>query len=234
VNQVSPTNKTTPHLAKDYDKHIDCTIPYYQSFHLETLNIIKAIGNEPKVWLDTGCGTGSLIKMAIEKFPQTYFILCDPSKDMLDQARVKLSKKQPNLRLKFLEPLPSQDISPEKCPQVDVITAIQSHHYLSPDDRKKAIKACYELLNDNGVFITFENIRPATTESIKIGKENWKNYQLRCGRDEKTVDEHLERFKKEYFPITVEEHLFSLKKAGFKFVELFWFSYMQAGFYAIK
>jgi tRNA (cmo5U34)-methyltransferase len=38
----------------------------------------------------------------------------------------------------------------------------------------------------------------------------------------------------EYFPITVEEHLDLLRNCGFGAVEMFWYSYMQAGFYCIK
>lgn len=230
---MTQRNNITSHSAEDYDSHISCTIPYYESFHQETVNIIKAIGNKPKIWLDTGCGTGSLIKMAVDKFPQTCFILGDPSQNMLEQAKEKL-KKYPKKRVKFLPPTASQDISIASCQKADVITAIQSHHYLSSEDRKKAIDACYELLNDDGVFITFENIHPATTEGIKIMKENWKNFQTSCGRDEKKVNDHLKRFNKEYFPITVKEHISLLKEAGFRVVELLWFSYMQAGFYAIK
>ncbi|NYB51088.1 MAG: class I SAM-dependent methyltransferase [Methanobacteriaceae archaeon] len=226
------SDNTTPHLARNYDTDIGCTIPYYQSFHQETVNIIKALGIKPKIWLDTGCGTGSLIKRAIEEFPQTCFIMGDPSQDMLIEAKEKLSKYPPD-RLKFLESS-TQQLSPKKCQKADVITAIQSHHYLSPEDRKNAENTCYELLNDNGVFITFENIRPATAAGIKIGKENWRNFQISCGRDEQVVDDHLKRFNKEYFPITVEDHISLLKEVGFKVVELLWFSYMQAGFYAIK
>lgn len=148
---------------------VDNTIPYYQSFHIETVNIIKAFGKEPEIWLDTGCGTGSLIKNAVEHFPHTRFILGDPSQDMLDQSREKLSDYQSS-RIEFLEPLPTQQLSPKTCPTVDVITAIQSHHYLSAEDREKAVNACYNLLNEEGVFITFENIHPDTEEGTKLGK----------------------------------------------------------------
>jgi len=226
-------NNTTSHQAKDYDDHIHCTIPYYSSLHKETINIIKAVGNEPETWLDTGCGTGSLIKMARHEFPKTEFILSDPSEDMLDQAQDKL-KNYPIEKLKFLEPSPSQDLNSKSCKNVDVITSIQSHHYLSVENREKAVKACYELLKDNGIFIVFENIRPFTDDGTIIGMKNWKNFQLSCGRDENTVNDHLKRFDVEFFPITVEEHLNLLNEAGFKIVELLWFSYMQAGFYAIK
>jgi len=67
-----------------------------------------------------------------------------------------------------------------------------------------------------------------------IGNQYWKNFQLSHGRNEKEIQKHLERFDTEYFPITVEEHLELLRATGFKTVELFWYSYMQAGFYCIK
>ena len=230
---MTNSDNATPHQAKDYDSDISSTIPYYQSLHQETINIIKAIGNEPEIWLDTGCGTGSLIKTALKEFHNTQFILGDPSPDMLNQAREKLSKS-PAKRIHFMDPLPTQELNSKICQKADVITAIQSHHYLSPRERKNAIIACYDLLNKNGVFITFENIRPATSEGIKIGKNNWKSFQLSHGRSEKIVNNHLQRFDTEYFPITIHEHFKLLKDSGFKVVELFWFSYMQAGFYCIK
>jgi len=230
---MTNSDNTTSHQVKDYDSDISSTIPYYQSFHQETINIVKAIVNEPGIWLDTGCGTGSLIKIALKNFPKTRFILGDPSPDMLVKAQEKRSTYSPR-RIKILEPLTTQQLSLETFPPVDVITAIQSHHYLSNKDREKAINACYDILNKGGVFINFENIRPASDEGIRIGKDNWKKFQLSCGRSENTVNGHLKRFDKEYFPITLEEHLSILKKTGFEVVELFWFSYMQAGFYAIK
>jgi tRNA (cmo5U34)-methyltransferase len=90
------------------------------------------------------------------------------------------------------------------------------------------------LLTQRGVYVTFENIRPLTNEGITIGKEIWKNFQLSQGRDSTTVEKHLERFDVEYHPITIEEHLSILRKTGFSTVEMLWYSYMQAGFYAIK
>ena len=118
--------------------------------------------------------------------------------------------------------------------QPDVITAIQCHHYLSREGRAKATGVCYNLLKEGGVYVTFENIRPLTEEGIIIGKRYWGNFQLTYGRTEEEIKEHLERFDTEYFPITVEEHLKLLRETGFRTVELFWYSYMQAGFYCIK
>jgi tRNA (cmo5U34)-methyltransferase len=102
------------------------------------------------------------------------------------------------------------------------------------EDKFEATKICHELLKANGVYITFENVRPSTEDSVRIGMDYWKNFQLSRGRDAEIVERHLKRFDVEYFPIKIDEHISLLKKTGFKVVEMFWKSYLQAGFYCIK
>ena len=53
-------------------------------------------------------------------------------------------------------------------------------------------------------------------------------------RGKSAAASHIKRFGVEYFPVSIEEHLSLLRETGFKSVELLWFSYLQAGFYAIK
>lgn len=223
-----PDNLTS-HLSSEYDSKIENTIPYYSFFHREILNLIESMDINPVVWLDTGCGTGNLVEKALQKFPSTAFIMADPSADMLDRAKKKLDSCN---RVTFLEPTPSQDISLSN--PVDVVTAIQSHHYLSEDERYKAVKSCYHNLKENGVYVTFENIRPLTKDGTEIGKEYWKRFQISGGKTVEDAENHIRRFGVEYFPLTIEEHLSLLQKIGFKVVEMFWYSYMQAGFYCIK
>ncbi|WMW23815.1 class I SAM-dependent methyltransferase [Methanolobus sediminis] len=223
----------TPHLPEDYDSKISTVLPYYRSFHEETINLVESLPEPPKVWMDTGCGTGTFIAKAIEHFPDTKFLMLDPSEGMLTQAKEKLSSYNCN-KIKILEASATQDFTQELSEQPDIITAIQCHHYLDLENRKKAVLKCYELLKEGGIFITFENISPLTEEGISIGKSYWGDFQSRHGRTEEEVEAHLKRFGTEYFPITVEEHLKLLRETGFRTVELFWYSYMQAGFYCIK
>ena len=226
-------DNTTPHLSTVYDSQILNTIPYYECFHDEAINIVKALKVEPEIWLDTGAGTGTLVKRCIDTFPNTQFFLADPSSEMLDEAMKKLSGYGED-RVKFLAPAGTQKLSMEPDVHPEVVTAIQSHHYLSQEERKEATKICYDVLNEGGIFITFENIRPLTEKGIEVDKQNWSNYQISRSKSEDQVKKHMERFGVEYFPITVEEHLQLYRECGFKVVELLWFSYMQAGFYCIK
>jgi len=233
MTSAEHVQNSTPHLPEDFDSRISGVLPYYSCFHQETINFVKSMPSSPRIWLDTGCGTGSLVNKAIGEFPATKFLLLDPSEGMLNQARKKLLSC-PAGRLEFLKASPTQEFSQELEEKPDVITAIQCHHYLNREDRVRATGVCYNLLKADGIYITFENIRPVTEEGIVIGKRYWRNFQLSHSRTETEVKEHLERFDTEYFPITIEEHLKLLRETGFRTVELFWYSYMQAGFYCIK
>ena len=81
----SPKNYT-PHPPEDYDANISSIIPYYSAIHQEITNFVKSLPDSPGVWMDTGCGTGSLVKKAFGEFPETRFLLVDPSEGMLDQG----------------------------------------------------------------------------------------------------------------------------------------------------
>lgn len=233
MTPTKPTQNATPHLPEDYDAQISRVLPYYSSFHQETIRLVRSLPTSPKIWMDTGCGTGSLVNKAINEFPGTKFLLLDPSEGMLEQAKQKLIPC-PAESLEFLKASSTQEFYQELDEKPDVITAIQCHHYLSRESRARATDVCYNLLKEGGIYITFENIRPLTDEGITIGKRYWGSFQSARGRSEKEIQKHLERFDTEYFPITVEDHLKLLRETGFRTVELFWYSYMQAGFYCIK
>jgi tRNA (cmo5U34)-methyltransferase len=219
----------TAHSALEYDRQIKTTIPYYDNFHEETIHIIKASGIKPGLWFDTGCGTGTLIDKAYYIFPETRFVLADPSASMLDCARQKLKGKS---RVSFLEPVATREAFIAE--KADIVTAVQSHHYLKPELRMHSVENCFSLLKPEGIFITFENIKPMTGRGLEIGKQYWKNFQVLNGKTTEEAEKHLGRFGVEYFPLTVEEHLSMLRGSGFASVELIWYSYMQAGFIAVK
>jgi tRNA (cmo5U34)-methyltransferase len=219
--------------SKLYDSHIITTIPYYETFNLEIINLVTARGQEPAVWLDTGCGTGNLVNRASRVFPRTKFILADPSGEMLQEAKRKMQNSG-IVNFQILDPCGTQEISlnQEECP--DVVTAVLCHHYLDRAGRKNATERCYQLLKSGGLYVTFENVRPMTSGGTEIGLTNWQRFQIEQGKPTEAAESHVKRFGTEYFPITVADHLSLLRETGFKVVELLWFSYMQAGFYAIK
>lgn len=226
-------DNATPHTAAEYDERVKHTIPFYDVFHTETLDLIQTLAPNVRIWLDTGCGTGSLIAKAAPCFPDTLFLLADPSEQMLARARTSLQDVDA-VRLQFLEPAGSESLTLGARPAPQVITAIQAHHYLSREGRAQATQRCFELLAPGGVYLTIENIRPATEQGVAYGLSRWMRYQINQGRAAEVVEAHRKRFDAAYFSITVAEHLALLHHCGFSTAEIFWFSHMQAGFYGVK
>jgi len=172
MTPAQPTQNYTIHLPEDYDVQISGILPYYSSFHQETINLVKSLPSRPKIWVDTGCGTGSLVSKAIEKFPDTKFLLVDPLEGMLDQARKKMSL-YPAGRLEFLTASHTQEFSQKLEEKPDVITAIQCHHYLSREGRAKASKVCYDLLRNDETIISSISVTDIFFD-VYLGKWNYR------------------------------------------------------------
>jgi tRNA (cmo5U34)-methyltransferase len=231
---MSQTDNSTPHRAADYDRVIRATIPFYELMQRETLDLIKSLKPDVACWLDTGCGTGRLVEMALPQFPGTLFIMADPSEAMLAEAKKRFINI-PSERLKFLPPVGSAAIAQNDLPLApQVITAVLCHHYLDGAGRESAVRSCRELLAQGGVFVQFENIDFADPVLNRNALARWGKYQVDQGRAPALVDSHLKRFGTGYFPITIESHLELLRRAGFSTAGMFWLSHMQAGFYAVK
>ena len=222
---------TTPMSAEEYDLKIEKTIPFYSEFYEQTIDLIKTFGFRNANWLDTGCGTGALISKAISvnDFDGFQFVLCDPSEEMVDVTKNNLAENKQVLDFCVCS---SQQLG--YTDEFNIITAIQSHHYMKYDNRVIALKKCYEALKENGVFICFENFAPNCDKSKSIVLNRWGRYQYMHGKSDSDVETHLARYGKNYFPITISEHFNILKNCGFRVIETFWLSYMQVGIYAIK
>ena len=222
-------NKTSQ-SASQYDKNIAKTIPCYQLFNNEIISLVKFSAPRAKSWLDTGCGTGTLILQASQEFGKLKFLAADPSEAMLQIAREKLSGVS-ELEVKYVLSGTGQLCCQER---FDVVTAVLAHHYLDIENRIKATRNCFQMLNEGGIYVTLETIMPNTEQGRKIGLERWRSAQIANGKTPESVDHHLQRYGIELLPITIEAHLDLLRNVGFRTVEVLWASGMQAGFYSIK
>lgn len=221
-------DNTTSFDSCIYDDNIRKVIPYYDEIYSQIIDLILTYYGDREIsLLDIGCGSGMMGLKATEFLNISEIVLCDPSDNMLKAAEKKITDK----RCKFIN-TGSESLDFEN--RFDVVTAIQSHHYFDRTARETAVKNCYNALKPDGLFICFENTAPFTEIGIHIMKKRIENYGINAGRTQEEVTSHSARYNKEYFPITIKEHLDLLDKTGFGTAELFWHSYMQSGFYAIK
>lgn len=227
TKRYKSNDNMTPINAKEYDSKINDTIPYYEEFYKQTLSVIELMEFSHMKWLDLGCGTGTLERKAAELFKNVRFTMVDPSEMMLEKAR----EKNPDIQADYVC-ASSDEINYEN--EFNVVTAIQSHHYMQEDTRKKATSNVYNALCTGGIYLTFENVVPESTNVKQFELQRWGRYQLEHGKSKEEVETHIARCGVNYFPLMMNQHVNLLKEVGFKEVHVFWYSYMQMGIYAIK
>lgn len=224
--------------AEEYDEKIRQTLPYYEEFYKQAADVVRVYYPTPRAvsWLDVGCGTGKMAEAAFGKVGIERFVFCDCSAEMIEKAENRFAKlaagageaaRNAEFIVSDVRKLAYRDT-------FDVVTAIQVNHYFQKDERIAAIKKCCDALKENGIYIIFENFAPFTDAGKQLYLDRWKAYQAEQGKSEAECEKHIGRYNKAYFPITVSEHLETLKSCGFRTAEILWLSYMQVGILAIK
>lgn len=210
-----------------YDEKIRSTLPYYDEFYNQIIDVVQIYKPKALNWLDAGCGTGKMAEVAFEKMNIDRFVFCDCSAEMIQIVKSRNKNKNVEFILSDVRDLEYNEA-------FEVITSVQVNHYLHKEGRLAAIETCYKALKPDGLFFTFENFAPSSTLGEQICLNRWKAYQLKQGKDNEECNRHIGRYKKDYFPVSLWEHLDIMKRCGFKAAEVLWLSYMQAGFMGIK
>ncbi|MCI9123079.1 MAG: class I SAM-dependent methyltransferase [Eubacterium sp.] len=213
--------------SNEYDRKIKQTLPYYNEFYEQVIELVKVFHNSAITWLDIGCGTGKMGSIALENIELEKLVFCDSSDEMIRIAKERFQRFNTEFSVCDIQNLEYTD-------EFDVITAIQVNHYLQMEERKIALQKCYKALKENGLFISFENFSPFTDVGKIVYLEKWKRYQIEQGKSFEESTKHIERYGKDYFPITLEEHLTLMRNSGFRAVEILWLSNIQVGFWGMK
>lgn len=222
-------NYSSAFPSEEYDKKIRSTIPFYEDIYQQIAELVNAFKKQAMVWLDVGCGTGKMAETAAQCCPVKHFCLCDISEEMLKGAQIKLRNYGEKIAYYESSVLDLSDIA-----KFDVVTAVLVNHYLNREERMRAVRRCYRALKPGGIFVTVENMAPNSRIGRDIGLKRWQQYQMNNGISQQESQRHMERYGSGYFPISISDQLQLISDGGFETVEVFWVSYLQAGFYAIK
>lgn len=185
------------------------------------------MGTSPKGLAGRWLRTGKLAEYVLKSFDIERFVFCDSSKEMLDIARGRFSAENTEFLLADIREIAFRN-------EFDIVTAVQVNHYFKGEERAVVLRKCFEVLKSGGIYICFENFAPYSEVGGRLYLDRWKNFQLKQGRSPDVCEEHIGRYGKEYFPISLSEQLQFMRDCGFRAAEILWVSYMQAGFLGIK
>ena len=218
---------STPFDVAEYDRQIKRTLPFYEEMFQQVVDIVRILNLQSLRWLDVGCGTGKMARTVLDNFDIQKMVCIDVENEMLERAESFCNNEKVEFLQYDVRELPYQEI-------FDIVTAVQVNHYFKKDERMAAIKKCYDSLEENGIYISFENFAPDSEEGAGLYLERWKQFQIANGKTKEEADLHIKRYGQNYFPISISESIGLLKDCGFHMVEIFWVSYMQVGILARK
>ena len=213
--------------AAEYDRKIKMTIPFYDEFFNQVLDVVNSYFDRPLRWLDIGCGTGRMAETALAQAQVESFLFLDDSPEMLEIAKIRFQASNTEFRLASVLDL-------EERGRFDVVTAIQVLHYFHRPERLKIMKKCVRALCPGGIGIFFENFAPYSDAGKKLYLKRWSAYQQAKGKSPEECRTHIGRYGKAYYPVTISEQLDIMKAGGFRNAEVLWVSGMQAGYLGIK
>ena len=140
---------------------------------------------------------------------------------MLDVARKKV--KHTTWRVDFL----CQDIRAFNLEgEFDVIVSGFSLHFLSPDEKEEILRKCLALLKDGGMFMDSEAVLSPSEKVYNMYMEKWKDFMRSNGFSDEEIGSHILKFLKDVKPMTVDNQLGLMRKAGFRDVECY-FKYLN-------
>jgi len=70
-----------------YDRKIKQSLPYYDEFYKQVVDLVKILKHNAVRWLDIGCGTGKMGSVAFENVKIEKFVFCDSSDEMIRIAK---------------------------------------------------------------------------------------------------------------------------------------------------
>lgn len=225
-NKGMKQNATAFDVA-EYDQQIKRTLPFYEEMMQQIVDIIRIFDLQSLKWLDVGCGTGKIARTVLDNLDIQKMVCIDVENEMIERAENLCDDEKMEFLKCDVRALPYQGM-------FDIVTAIQVNHYFKQEERMVAIKNCYDALEENGIYISFENFAPDSEEGTGLYLERWKQFQIANGKTEEEADLHIKRYGHNYFPVSISESIGILKDCGFRMVEILWVSYMQVGILARK
>ncbi|MBN8591782.1 MAG: class I SAM-dependent methyltransferase [Anaerolineae bacterium] len=125
------------------------------------LYVIQQLGQPVQRFLDLGCGSGTLSRLLLDRYPSAHGVLVDFSAPMLDAARPTFDPAQVTLLEHNLYESIRTPAIQSQAPYQAIVSGYAIHHL--SDDRKQSLYAeVFDLLGPGGIFINVEHVASPT------------------------------------------------------------------------
>ncbi len=227
------TRQRTDFIRKHFDGEADIfdarvvrMVPHYREM-LETMVAAIPFPTSKSVRaVDLGCGTGTVAWLVKERFPKAWLTCIDFAPNMLAIARRRLGPGA-EFDMGDLHTYSFKD-------KHDAILSSLVLHHVKPGPQKGSLfRRIYGALAKGGVFLNTDIFISRDRAVARMQLDNWAEFILRS-HSRRELQHHFRRYKQEDRPADPQEELATLRKAGFRHVEMLWKYYSFATYIAVR
>lgn len=214
-------------VAQVFDNMISRSVPLYQEVQATTVKIAKRLAQPQSNLYDLGCASGTSLEGLAREITQSTIIGIDSSQAMLDKARLKL---QAHTQVQLIQ----ADICECKLENASLIILNYTLQFLPIEKRLDILTRAYQALLPGGGLILSEKVSHRSETLNAVLYEMHHDFKRENGYSELEIAQKREAILNVLLPLSVEDNLDLLKRAGFKEAEIFakWFNF--ASFLAFK
>ena len=205
---------TFENVAKDFDDVIIRLVPFYKELVNDLILIIPFEKNKKIAVIDLGCGTGTLSLKIKEYFPNSQITCMDMTKNMLELAKIKLSKYED------IEYILENFYTFNFHKKYDlVISSFALHHLITAEDKKNFYQKIYDSLKVSGCFYNLDILIGPNDKIQEFYMKKWEEF-LSQYLSEERIEKNFKRYQEEDSPESIMNHLKWLEEAGFRDVDV--------------
>ena len=198
---------------KNFDKHINKSVPLYQETHDLYLNFSDFFLQENSKIIDIGSSTGTFLINLHKKHNKTKKGLKFEGYDAINKMIICSNKKKPKQKnIKFKK----KDINNINFKNSCLISSFYTIQFISPKKRQTLINKIYKNLNWGGAFFMVEKVRGPDARFQDIISQIYLEYKLSKGYNPNEILNKSRSLKGVLEPFSSNANLQMLKRSGFK------------------
>ncbi len=220
-------------VADVFDNMIIRSIPVYREVHEILGDIARRYFPFEGVVYDLGCSTGETMMYLIREFKNSnkkaVVIGVDKSESMLDKCREKFQARSmpcPTLIKQALDTIELQ--------QCDLVIINYTLQFLNPSSRQDLLRKVQSKLRCGGLLFLSEKIKGRDKNVHKMITDLYGDFKRKNGYSELEIAQKKEALENVLIPLSPEEQINMMIKAGFQSCELIFRKYNFATYIGCK
>ena len=198
-------------VAEVFDDMLERSIPFYREVQNIVLELVdRRLPQDGRLY-DLGCSTGNTLlevsKLLEKRFRKAELIGVDQSLPLVLKCRLKLAKYHTCIIHRNMF-----DIMPNRS---DFTVLNYTLQFISPEKRPLLLKRIYEGLRPGGIVFISEKLHNKEGKVDALLTELYHDFKKRNGYSKLEIAQKRKALEEVLIPTTPEEHLNSLRAAGF-------------------